>query len=72
MISKFTHYFVISDNWDKAVMTAACYREVRLEMSSGDFGTHMALPLEFMDAMRLADKLGQEYIYHIDNIQEVV
>lgn len=59
-----THYFLISDNWDKAVVTRGLYKEIRLEMSSGDLGAHVAIPLTFMDAMNLASKLNQKYIYH--------
>ena len=59
-----THYLVYSDNWHQAVMTKACYEQIRLEMSSGDFGSHLAIPLTADHAERLADRLDQEYIYH--------
>lgn len=61
-----THYLMYSDNWDGAVVTKACYLELRLQMSSGDFGTHLAIGLNWNDAMRLVDKMGQKYIYHVD------
>lgn len=64
---KHTHYFIISDNWDKAVVTRNCYNEIRLEMSSGDFGSHFAKGLTFQEAMHLASKLNQHYIYHTSN-----
>lgn len=67
-----THYFVIAENWDKVVMTAACYRELKLQMSSGDYGSHFAIGLNFMDAMKLANKLNQERIYHCNDSGELV
>ncbi len=63
-----THYLVYSDNWDQAVMTKDCYKEIRLEMSSGDYGSHIAIGLDWQEAMALTDKLGQSYIYHTDEV----
>ncbi len=35
-------YLVNSDNFEDAVLDAAAYRELTLQMSSGDFGAHTA------------------------------
>lgn len=38
-------YLVNSDNFEDAILTAPAYRELRLQMSTGDFHAHTAVPL---------------------------
>ena len=40
-----THYLVNSDNFEDAILEAEAYVELRLQMSSGDYGSHTAVPL---------------------------
>lgn len=43
------YYRVWSDNSDGDLYTEAAYRELRLQLSTGDFGTHRAKPVILED-----------------------
>ena len=49
------YYRVTSDNFDNVVMDEASYKELTLQMSSGDFGSHTAELIPQVSAADLVD-----------------
>lgn len=63
-------YRVTSDNLDNALISVEDYKRLRLEMSSGDFGSHTAEQVEVESDEELLDLYEQqpEYPFVIDSI----
>ena len=57
-------YRVSSDNYSKQLMTPCAYKEVRLSMSSGDFGSHTAKLIK-VSSIRADEKVLHFWREHV-------
>lgn len=51
-------YLLYSDNFDGDVVTSSALKEIKLQMSTGDYHTHIATPIEYDSAMELINSRG--------------
>ena len=48
-------YLLYSDNFDGAVVSAIVLKELRLQMNTGDYTCHMAVPIAHSEALELTN-----------------
>lgn len=51
-------FLLYSDNYDGEIVTASALKEIQIQMSTGDWHTHIAVPIDREPAMELLAMRG--------------